>query len=408
MEKTVGFKTVVFGAVMIMSTLVGIFFSSREAGAREIYRSDSKCIEISLLGGNDEFQFEDIRKNNASSAAYILGHKNNFGATFIIRGGADAVKKFRNRIARANKYGVLFKYDNIKQTKNYSWIRISNQNRKLYKTSIKLIKKIRKYYLKYYQNGYYYNREFDESDYVTEMSYNIDENGNYHFYDGTYEYMTYWNQGDGTYLYWDQDTQNFERVDMDEVQDEIDYVEAERRGIQIDKDYERYLYIKNTKFADLSSAMKVRILSTAFWCDTSKRKNGNPFIRYRYSTLSSWSTYVRYNQSGSDLTLLRRLKKGTAIAVCEGFSMYERTLYRQLGITTYYASTSNHAICVVKTKNSAGKTLWMFENYDDLVPSNGKIEVINGSKRAYKYVIRCSNAVRSIIHSNHWKNSDIN
>lgn len=394
--------------IFMLSLLSGVFAFSTHSTATQIHSSDSDTIELSPLGGQNEHWFMDIQKKNAETASRILSQNDNNALIFKIRGNAGSVKKFRGRIGKANGYGVLFKYHTVKSSGRYVWIRISGENRKLYRASIGLIKKIRRYFLKYYPMGYYYNNEFDEDRYKPDCYYEVDDDGNYHFYLDGEEYETYLRQEDGTFLYLDYDYDMYQIANMEDIQNEIeDCMDDSFLSNYERREYGLYKKVKNTKFADLSSAMKVRVLSVAFWCDTSKRQNGNPFIRYRISTAHTWSTYVKYNQSGSDLTLIRRLKKGNAIAVCEGFSMYERTLYRQLGMRTYYASTTDHAICVVKTKNSSGKTLWMYENYDTLISNNGKIEVVGGSKKAKRYTIRCSSRIRNIIQKNRWKKTDI-
>ena len=125
-------------------------------------------------------------------------------------------------------------------------------------------------------------------------------------------------------------------------------------------------YLANTSFADMSEAGKLFAImySGIFDCVWEHPNDGSLQMVYSYD----------HYDRGADTYAedLQKLMYGKASGVCQVYAMYEKLVFRMLGIECYSCSNGNinHAWTVVKVTNKAGKELWVPFDYG-IGPSSG-------------------------------------
>lgn len=193
--------------------------------------------------------------------------------------------------------------------------------------------------------------------------------------------------------------------------------------------------IKNNDFCDVSDALKIYMISRCFVYDDGKKANHNPFIQY--DEMSSGSSggivyhydnnpskhYLRdYRYEGNDKffslqkkgkvsSVLKKLRTGKFKGVCHDYSTAAGYIYYLLNIDCYYgySKKANHAVAIVKAKNSEGKTFWVYQNYSMLGGANDKVNIVGLCLKGKKYeALGSSKKVQKQIRKSKFSMSDFN
>ncbi|MGN0414824.1 MAG: hypothetical protein ACI4FX_04975, partial [Agathobacter sp.] len=251
---------------------------------------------------------------------------------------------------KVNEYGVLFQNDSAEQvsgTKKGYIYRVTKDNCRLYNYSVKYFKRLVTETI----NGIFNDADEDEDGYV------LKPNGRLAFarkfntwqeYQAELERLSPWIEyEDGSISL------------KDNSEDLPDYYP---NGCG-DDDIKRCWLAANTKFCDLSQAMKVWIISySGFFAGSSIYQDAGIFCM-AYGDPAGASRYQ------SDMERMKYMSENKAVGVCEDYARYEVTVFTQLGIKSKYDHDGGHAWSVVYPTNADGKKLKYIFNwhlcYDD-------------------------------------------
>jgi hypothetical protein len=332
--------------------------------------------------------------------------------TLKVKGSKSAAKKLiknlQKKIQKVNGQAVLFQYELGKKSGSYYLATISADNAKLYKYSIKFIKKLyTNVKTKLLASETYANYLKDCETYPDEHERNLHLLYDY-FVSAT---VSCYKSGSGkekrytmvggdaattvsrTNLYSDWRVENEKlmlslvtkskkKTDEQWLGVNVTYTyECEMRSFEefaaqpkVDEMLEEFkidgwrstgcsesLMAASGGMSDLSDAMKIWVIgrSNYFGCR---------FTRNMYGMLYTSGVYT-YN-GGSKA--MKTLYENKAEGVCAVYARYETIVFMQMGITTYLCQSYkiNHEWTVVKVKNSDGKTLWIPFDYG-IGPANG-------------------------------------
>ncbi len=171
---------------------------------------------------------------------------------------------------------------------------------------------------------------------------------------------------------------------FEEFKNTVD-IDKLKKLINVESISDQEMLIINSRFCDLSDAMKVYAIDTSryFACRFKRGKE--------YGMLYSYDKAV-YGQGYKAMKILLNNK---AVGVCSTFAYYEMVLFKQLGIDVYSCSSYyiNHGWTVVKVKNSEGKTLWVPFDYgigpaENLAVTKEQKKYINTEKKRYKLYLQ--------------------
>lgn len=193
--------------------------------------------------------------------------------------------------------------------------------------------------------------------------------------------------------------------------------------------------IKNNDFCDISDALKIYMISKCFVYDDGSKKNHNPFIQYNevYSGSSGGIVYhydnkpnvfhmrdyyydgndkfFKMQKNGKVSNVLKQIRTGKFKGVCHDYATAEGYLYTLLNIEHYYgySKKANHAISIVKAKNSKGKTFWVYQNYDMLGGADKVVSIDGICLKGKQYAaLDASKKVQKQIKKSKFKMSDFN
>jgi hypothetical protein len=332
--------------------------------------------------------------------------------TLKVKGSKSAAKKLiknlQKKIQKVNGQAVLFQYDLDKKSGSYYLATISADNAKLYKYSIKFIKKLyTNVKTKLLESETYANYLKDCETYPDEHERNL--HLLYDFFAGST--VSSHKSGSGkvkmytmiggdaattvsrTNLHSDWRAENEKlmlslvtkskkKTDEQWLGVNVTYTyECEMRSYEefaaqprVDKMLERFSIdgwystgYAESKIAasrgmsDLSDAMKIWVIdqSNYFGCRFTRSMYGMLYKNNVFFAKAGWKG-------------MKTLYENKAEGVCQAYASYESLVFRQIGITTYLCRSGkiNHAWTVVKVKNSDGKTLWIPFDYG-IGPANG-------------------------------------
>ncbi|HAH18555.1 hypothetical protein [uncultured Eubacterium sp.] len=193
--------------------------------------------------------------------------------------------------------------------------------------------------------------------------------------------------------------------------------------------------IKNNEFCDVSDALKIYMISKCFVYDDGVKENYNPFIKYDliYSGSAGGVVYhydrnpnkyyfkdyfyegndrfFRTQKNGKVSTVLKKLRKGTLKGVCHDYTTAQGYIYSLLNIEHYYgySKIANHAISIVKAKNTDGKTFWVYQNYNMLGDADKTVMIDGLCLKGKQYsAIGSKKKKQKIIKKSKFTMSDIN
>ena len=193
--------------------------------------------------------------------------------------------------------------------------------------------------------------------------------------------------------------------------------------------------IKNRDFCDVSDALKIYMISKCFVYDDGKKANHNPFIQYdKISAGSSGGVVYHYDnkpnkhymrdyryegddkfftiqKKGKVSKVLKKFRTGKFKGVCHDYSTVAGYIYYLLNMDCYYGYSeyANHAIAIVKAKNSEGKTFWVYQNYSMLGGANDVVSIDGKCLKGKKYdALGSSKKVQKKIRKSKFKMSDFN
>ena len=266
---------------------------------------------------------------------------------------ADLVSRLRTKIGKLNEYGVLFQYSDYdryspgvymvdgKLRKGYRY-QVTKEDCKLYQYSVKFYKKLVAQIIGdlfadetlennesiYYQNGKLaFARKFDTwQEYIEALK----------------EYDPWIRYEDGSIRLKDnyEDIPDYFPISWDD-----------------NDDLRRCWLLANTKFCDLSQAMKVWAIShTGFFA-------GAEWGRELGVLCMVYGDPAGASREQSEMTQMKYMAENKAVGVCEDYARYEVTAFKQLGIKAEFAHDGGHAWSVVYPTNADGKKLQYIFNY---------------------------------------------
>lgn len=254
---------------------------------------------------------------------------------------ASNLNKLKEKVGKVNEYGVLFQNNRAEQVcdaqKTGYVYRVTKDNCRLYNYSLKYFKRLVAKAL-----GGSFNDD-------------LDNNLNYIFYpDGRLAFarkFSTWQEYQAAVI-------------ANDKEDDDGYIVNNLRpnGCDDDNNLRKYWLVANTKFCDLSQAMKVYVIDDAqFFCGTStaeEKEKYNMFeMTYAQTTDGGESRYQ------SDLERMKIMSENKADGVCEDYARYEVTVFTQLGIKSKYDHDGGHAWSVVYPTNADGKKLKLILDY---------------------------------------------
>ena len=254
------------------------------------------------------------------------------------------VNNLRKKIGKLNEYGVLFQYDDSRSAdpedypvygsarKGYLF-RVTKSDCKLYQYSVKFYKRLVKEAI--------YSWFCDDSEGLNDP--------NAFAPDGRLAFARKFNT-------W----QEYQAaVNANDYKDDEGCIvnNLNPNGCTDDNDLRRCWLLANTKFCDMSQAMKVwTIDSTGFFA-------GGEWVRdlgYLCMVYGDPAGATRYQ---SEATQMKNMAENKAVGVCDDFARCEVTAFKQLGIKAKYDRDGGHAWSVVYPTNADGKKLQYIFNY---------------------------------------------
>lgn len=248
----------------------------------------------------------------------------------------STLNKLKEKVGKVNEYGVLFQNSRAEQvcdTQKTGYVyRVTKDNCRLYNYSLKYFKRL-----------------------VTDTIGGT-------FCDDTDENMNYINYPDGRLAFarkfstW----QEYQAaVIANDKEDDDGYIVNNLRpnGCDDDNNLRKYWLAANTKFCDLSQAMKVWVINySGFFAGRKGDREMGLFVMI-YGDPAGASRYQ------SDTERMKYMSENKAVGVCEDYARYEVTVFSQLGIKSKYDHDGGHAWSVVYPTNADGKKLKLILDY---------------------------------------------
>ena len=259
----------------------------------------------------------------------------------------STLNKLKEKVGKVNEYGVLFQNSRAEQVcdaqKTGYFYRVTKDNCRLYNYSLKFFKR-----MLYETIGGFFNEEVDD-----DFNYIFSPNGRLAFarkfntwqeYQAELERLSPWIE--------------YEDGSISLKENSEDLPDYYPNGCGDDNNLRKYWLAANTKFCDLSQAMKVWVISnSAFFA------NRRGVYGMTYGDPAGASRYQ------SDTERMKLMSENKAVGVCEDYARYEVTVFSQLGIKSKYDHDGGHAWSVVYPTNADGKKLKYIFNwhlcYDD-------------------------------------------
>lgn len=249
---------------------------------------------------------------------------------------ASNLNKLKEKVGKVNEYGVLFQNSRAEQVcdaqKTGYVYRVTKDNCRLYNYSLKFFKR-----MLHETMGGFFNEEVDD-----DFNYIFSPGGRLDFvkkFSSWQEYQV--------------------AVIANDKEDDDGYIVNNLRpnGCDDDNNLRKYWLAANTKFCDLSQAMKVWVISnSAFFVGSTEDQEAGIFCM-AYGDPAGASRYQ------SDTERMKYMSENKAVGVCEDYARYEVTVFSQLGIKSKYDHDGGHAWSVVYPTNADGKKLKLILDY---------------------------------------------
>ena len=151
-------------------------------------------------------------------------------------------------------------------------------------------------------------------------------------------------------------------VIANDMEDDEGYIVNNLRpnGCEDDDNLRKYWIQANTKFCDMSQAMKVWVIENAqFFCGTSTAEDK---VKYNMFEMT-YGDPAGISNTQSEMEQMKVMSENKAIGVCHDYAKYEVTVFNQLGIKAVYDRDGGHAWSVVYPTNADGKKLKLIFDY---------------------------------------------
>lgn len=251
---------------------------------------------------------------------------------------ASVLKKLKTKVGKINEYGVLFQNEDAKVVntgKNGYLYEVTKSDCKLYNYSVKFFKRLVTETI----NGVFGDLEEDAEGYMFKPDGRL----------ATAKKYATWQEYRAAVIANDEK-----------------YVEGEAwnnlrpRGCGEDDNLRKYWLLANTRFCDLSQAMKVWVIDgNGYFGAGNLSEDQNEVLCMTYGETDN----CHQGKYQSDLERMKLMVTNKADGVCEDFANYEITLFRQLGIKAEFDHDGGHAWSVVYPTNADGKKLKYIFSY---------------------------------------------
>lgn len=247
---------------------------------------------------------------------------------------ASVLKKLKTKVGKINEYGVLFQNEDAKVVntgKNGYLYEVTKNDCQLYNYSLKYFKRIVKESL-----GSFYDE--------------IDSNNNYIY-------------KPGGRLEFARKFSSWQEYKAAVIANDDAYVEGEPwnnlrpAGCEDDDSLRKYWIFANTRFCDLSQAMKAWVINDSlFFCGSKPDQDAGMFCM-------AYGDPAGISNTQSEMEQMKVMSENKAIGVCHDYAKYEVTVFNQLGIKAVYDRDGGHAWSVVYPTNADGKKLKYIFSY---------------------------------------------
>lgn len=251
---------------------------------------------------------------------------------------ASVLKKLKTKVGKINEYGVLFQNEDAKVVntgKNGYLYEVTKNDCRLYDYSVKYFKRLVTETI----NGVFGDLEEDTEGYVFKPDGRL----------ATAKKYATWQEYRAAVIANDEK-----------------YVEGEAwnnlrpRGCEDDDNLRKYWLLANTRFCDLSQAMKAWVIDgNGYFGAGNLSENQKEVLCMTYGETDN----CHQGKYQSDLERMKLMVTNKADGVCEDFANYEITLFRQLGIKAEFDHDGGHAWSVVYPTNEDGKKLKLIFDY---------------------------------------------
>lgn len=350
--------------------------TGKKAGGCDVYATitlkngrkvKSSCF-VEILSAGEIVKVSEADDASAEQIKDYLDSTTPFSIVYY--GGKDEatkiVNKLREKVGKLNEYGVLFQYDKYgesteveaypvdykPQKKGYIF-RVTSYDCKLYKYSVK-----------------FYKRLVQEA-MIALFADDIDDNYNITFLnDGKLAFARKFN----TYQEYEEALEEYSPWEMGEdgdyyLKDNCDELPDYAPSYGAKVELRMCWLVANTKFCDLSQAMKMWVIDRAgfFGAGTTlQEKEEYNIFGMSYAETDNGPGSSNHQ---SDMVRMRIMSENKADGVCHDYANYAVTAMTQLGIDIKYDSDGGHAWTVIRPYNSDGKKLkYILDNtlyYDD-------------------------------------------
>ena len=128
-------------------------------------------------------------------------------------------------------------------------------------------------------------------------------------------------------------------------------------GCEDDDSLRKYWIFANTRFCDLSQAMKAWVINDSlFFCGSKPDQDAGMFCM-------AYGDPEGISNTQSEMEQMKVMSENKAIGVCHDYAKYEVTVFNQLGIKAVYDRDGGHAWSVVYPTNADGKKLKYIFSY---------------------------------------------
>lgn len=298
-----------------------------------------------------------VKNADDATAAKIKGYLDSTTPFSLVYYGSETdakkvVNSLRKKIGKLNEYGVLFQYDNSNSADPEDYpvcdsagkghlFRVTKSDCKLYQYSVKFYKRLVAQAM-----GGAFADEIDENN--NDIYYPDGKLAFARKFDNWQEYKAALDEYDPWIYYEDGSIQL-----KDNYEDLPDYYP----GSCSDDELQIYWTFANTKFCDLSEAMKVWVIGrSGFFCGGGNDRELGLFVMIYGDPAGA----TRYQ---SEATQMKNMAENKAVGVCDDYARCEVTAFKQLGIKAKYDCDGGHAWSVVYPTNADGKKLQYIFNY---------------------------------------------
>ena len=261
----------------------------------------------------------------------------------------SSLNKLKEKVGKVNEYGVLFQNSRAEQVcdaqKTGYVYRVTKDNCRLYNYSVKFFKRLVTETI----NGIFNDADEDEDGYV------LKPNGRLAFARKFYTWQEYQAELERLSPWIEYEDGS---IGLKDNSDDLpDYYP---NGCGDDDNLRKYWLLANTRFCDLSQAMKAWVIDRNGYFGAG---NLSEYQKVELCMTYGETDNCHQGKYQSDLERMKLMVTNKADGVCEDFANYEITLFRQLGIKAEFDHDGGHAWSVVYPTNADGKKLKYIFSY---------------------------------------------